>query len=447
MKPKFILSLLISFLLIQSVNAQWEIKNLNETSRYQGVIKFKNDSLGLFMGGNSTFLKSTDVGETWNLFQLKTKVVINDFQFVGDSSIFAVGNYYDANGKNISGKLIKSENLGESWDSIANIPGKQLLSLHFFDSDSGVVAGYDGIYRTTNGGISWDTVWSITQNGYKYGGLHQLNFPSTQTGYAIGQGRTLHNNPSFEEFLLKSTNAGLTWKVIDKFPQSLTTVYFIDEVVGFMGVGDGGIYKTSDGGNTWIEIPTDPYRRNSIKSIQFISEMKGFATGGVMNYLTSGGGGSNFSILKTIDGGETWASYDTLGIPLNSIWFLNDTTGFVSGDFELIMKTSGKMDELPENYPWHLIETSGIDEPGTSKSAINVYPNPTSGLLFINNNHSYKPIKSIRIINTSGQTIGIHNQISEKEFVQLNLSDQKPGIYFIKIGYSDKAEFVKIVKK
>lgn len=443
MKPKNLLLILFLFMFSYSTNAQWIIKNMSESSRYQGVIKFRNDSLGFYMGGNSTFLKSTDVGETWHLNQLKIKVSINDFQFVVDSSIFAVGNYYDANGKHVSGKIIKSENLGKDWDSIANLPGKQLLSLHSFDTDSSVVAGYNGIYRTINGGISWDTVWGITQNGYKYGGLQQLDFPTPKIGYAIGSGRTLNNNPSFEEFLLKSTNSGLTWEEIKSFSQSLISICFIDEDSGFIGLGDGGLYKTTDGGNTWAEL-SNIASGNPIKSIQFISEDTGFATGGEMNILTGGGAGSSFSILKTIDGGETWTSYDTIGIPLNAIWYLNDTTGFVSGDFELIMKTDGSIDKLPNDYPWYLIETSGIVDNETSN--IRVYPNPTNGTVFIKNIDSNRLIKSISIINTSGQTINIQNQNSEKETYQINLSDQKHGIYVIKIDFSDKTEFVKIVK-
>ncbi len=111
MKPKIIILFLISLMLFNNIEAQWIVKNLNEDQRYQGIVKFKNDSLGFYMGGNSTFLKTTDMGETWHLNQLNINVSINDFQFIGDSSIFAVGNYYNSIGQHISGKIIKSENL------------------------------------------------------------------------------------------------------------------------------------------------------------------------------------------------------------------------------------------------------------------------------------------------------------------------------------------------
>jgi photosystem II stability/assembly factor-like uncharacterized protein len=346
MKP-ILLILTISFFMLNSVHAQWTIKHFDEHSHKTGIIKFKNDSLGLFMGGfqegNTLCLKTKDVGDTWNIKHMDINVNINDFQFIGDSSIFAVGIYYIGNGENMTSKLIKSENLGESWDSISSFAGKQLNSLHFFNNDSGIVAGYDEIYRTVDAGKSWNTVWSIKQFGYKYGKLTQISFPSTEIGYAIGIGRTqIDTGPGFDFFLLKTNNSGITWVPINTFSKSLASIYFINQFTGFIGTESGVIYKTNDGGNNWTEFQLTN-SGNGIKSIQFISEMNGFATGGAMVVLTGGGESSNFFISKTLDGGETWASYDTLGIPLNSIYFVNDTLGFVSGEFELIMKSNGKI--------------------------------------------------------------------------------------------------------
>lgn len=434
-----------------SANAQWAIKHLNENSHKTGTIKFKNDSLGLFIGGfqggNHTFLKTMDVGDTWQIKHMNINVNINDFQFIGDSSVFAVGDYYTGNGENMTSKLIKSENLGESWDSISNFAGKQIHSLHFFNNDSGIVAGYDVIYRTVDAGKLWKTVWGIKQFGYKYGELKQLSFPSSEIGYAIGIGRNQNNDGSnFDYFLLKTNNSGITWNLVKTFDNPLASIYFVNLNIGFIGTESGVLYKTNDGGNSWTELQINK-SGNEIHSIQFISELKGFATGGVMRYLTDGGGSSNFFISKTTDGGETWASYDTLGIPLNSIYFINDTIGFVSGDFELIMKSNGKINKLSEDYPWHLVgNPNSIDENKFSCSRIKIYPNPTDGTLFIQNLTSNKELKSISLINTSGQTIDSRNSVSDNELIQLNLSGFKSGMYLIKTVYTDKIEFMKIIR-
>jgi photosystem II stability/assembly factor-like uncharacterized protein len=439
---KFTFLLISSILFFQPVFAQWSIKNLNENSFVDGSVKFANDSVGLFMGNNSTILKTRDIGETWIKKDLKISINIQDFRFVNDSTVLAVG--YSGNSANLTSILIKSENQGETWDSISGFPGKQLQSLWFFNSDSGMVAGYDEIYLTTDSGTSWDTAWSITGFGYQYGELRNLSFGSTEVGYATGIGRNQHNSPSFDNFILKSTDSGVTWELIKTFSgESLASIGFINADTGFVGT-NGLIYKTNDGGSNWTGIRlSDSW--NTVESIQFISEMKGFATGGAMNYLTSGAGG-HFFISATSDGGETWAVFDTTGIPLHSVYFIDDTTGFVSGDHELIMKTEDGISGLPDNYPWHLVGSMKTDEKQLTGSGIKIYPNPTNGILYIENDNPAEEIKMVSIINSSGQTIDAGNPIKYTEPVHFDLSWFQPGLYFIRIEYSGRISFMKVIK-
>ncbi len=439
---KLTLLILSIFLFIHTTNAQWTIKHLDEDSGYAGTLKFKDDSLGLFMGFGSTIYKTTDIGETWNKIPITTDVNINDFQFIGDSIVVAIGDHYPSD----ASKLIKSKNLGENWDSISTLTGKQLFSLWFFNNDSGVVAGYDGIYRTVNSGSSWDTVWSVTQFGYKFGEVRQIFFPSSDIGYAVGVGYNQSSNPSLEDFLLKSTDSGVNWDTIITFENtSLSSVFFVNQDLGFIGTESGLIFKTTDAGNTWNEKQISN-SRNDVKSIQFLSETKGFATGGTTYYLTSGGG-SNFFISKTIDGGENWISYDTTGVSLNSIYFINDTTGFVSGDNGLIMKSNGQINKLPENYPWHLVIGTGVNDNKLLNSNIKVYPNPTSGILHIQRINSNKEIEKINLINASGQMVNIGKYDTNNQLMQLNLSNLTSGIYLLKVEYLEQTETMKIIKK
>lgn len=443
---KLTLLILGIFLFIHTANAQWTIKHINESSDKMGKVKFKNDSLGLFMGFGSTMFKTTDTGDTWEKKQLNVDANINDFQFIGDSTIFAIGDRYPSNGENVTSKLIKSKDLGENWDSISTLTGKQLFSLWFFNNDSGVVAGYDGIYRTVNSGISWDTVWSVTRFGYKFGEVRQIFFPSSNIGYAIGVGYNQSSNPSLEDFLLKSTDSGVSWDTIKTFENtSLSSVFFVNQDLGFIGTESGLIFKTTDAGNTWNKKQISN-SGNDIKSIQFLSETKGFATGGTTYYLTSGGG-SNFFISKTIDGGENWISYDTTGVSLNSIYFINDTTGFVSGDYELIMKSKGQINKLPENYPWHLIKGMGVNDNKLQNFNIKIYPNPTSGILHIQCINSDKEVKKINLINASGQIVDIGKVDTKNQIIQLNLSDLISGIYLLKVEYLEHTETMKFIKK
>jgi photosystem II stability/assembly factor-like uncharacterized protein len=446
------LTLSLVLFLYNVTNAQWSIKNLNEKSYHSGIIKFKNDSLGIWMKSNcsvidgydsgSSILKTTDAGETWTTKPLNINFNFYDFQFLSDSSIFAIcfcGPYTD-NNRSI---LLKSNNLGENWDSIAIFPKQTIETLHFFNNDTGIVAGYENIYRTVDGGNSWDTIFV---SGYNYTYILHSCFPKAETGYAIGIGGSNPHKPYFDEnIFIKTEDKGATWNVVSTFANKLTSIYFINDKIGFLGAETGIAYKTTDGGLTWMESQVTNWE-NVVNSIQFVSDKIGFVT--VRHGERTGGcANSNFSISKTIDGGETWVSYDTLGISLDCIYFLNDTVGFVSGDYELIMKTKGRIDQLPDNYPWYLAKCLGVNENKSSSSNVKIFPNPTNNTFSIENMHPDTPFKIINLINSSGQTIKSINTDVTKEPFLIDLSDFKSGIYLIKIRYTDKIELIKIIKK
>lgn len=452
MRLNLLLLTLFSFGFINEINSQWTIEHLDESSSYNdNVIKFKNDSIGLFMGDNSKILKSVDAGETWNEIDIETQINVKDFQFVEDSIIYAVGDYYVGAGQNIMSKIIKSADNGDTWDSIYSFNKKQLNSIWFFNLDSGIVAGYDGIYRTRDSVNSWDTVWSITQSGYKYGTIEDISFPVPQIGYAIGEGRTQFNTSHlFDHFLLKTYNSGLTWDTIKTFPSLLTTIEFINRDTGFIATEADAmiILKTTDGGNNWNEIHVIEYNSYSIKtkSIHFISDTTGFAAGAPTAFIPEGP--TSFFISKTINGGDSWEIYDTIGIPLNSIFFINDTIGFVSGSYNLIMKSNGIINGLPEDYPWYLPGIGDyINENDMSDSHIKIYPNPTNGMIRVQQTNSSQPIKTIKLLTAAGRIINIMKPISDSELLQIDLSDFAPGMYLIQVTYSDSIELLKVLKK
>ncbi len=454
---KSILLFLISLLIINTVYAQWSIKHLNEDSENTGTIKFRNDSVGIFMGGYSTCLKTTDAGETWvkKSFNINGDLTVFDFQFVGDSSVIATGVY--SNTKILSSELIKSDDLGEHWYKISNFMEEYLQSVWFFNIDTGIIAGGEGIYKTIDAGNTWDTVWSISNN-YKYGEVKQLYFPTNETGYAIGIGRNQHNEPLFDNYLLKSYDSGAKWDTVKTFFHAeLTSLYFINQDTGFVGTNNGKILKTTDGGYNWEVMQISEWCE--IRSIQFISEMKGFAVGGEEwifvtgeNELSSNGAGGyfNFIISKTIDGGETWVSYDTIGVDLSSVYFINDSVGFVSGRYELIMKSNGKeINQLPEDYPWHLIRAggSGVAENNQITSDINVFPNPVPETLTIQFKSPGKKVRSVSLVNSTGQTIEYQSPISNSHSIKFNMLGYPQGMYLIKVEFDDKTEIAKIIKQ
>jgi len=55
-------------------------------------------------------------------------------------------------------------------------------------------------------------------------------------------------------------------------------------------------------------------------------------------------------------------------------FFINDSIGFVSGMYSLIMKSKGSIEGLPENYPWHLAIIGHSDNAEYDEALVSVYP-------------------------------------------------------------------------
>jgi uncharacterized delta-60 repeat protein len=103
---------------------------------------------------------------------------------------------------------------------------------------------------------------------------------------------------------------------------------FISDNEGWIGTDNTGqaiIYHTSDSGTTWNTINvTGAFGGTSY--LCFTSPLKGYV---VVNTVA----------LKTMDGGITWDPLQLPGIPYYAPYFLNEDTGFISGD-EVVYKTT-----------------------------------------------------------------------------------------------------------
>ena len=81
--------------------------------------------------------------------------------------------------------LYKTTNFGVTWDSVGIITGMdQSYSLHFIDENTGFSCGsYTKLYKTTNGGYNWRQ-----ENTAQFapGYLHGIYFYDHSTGWVLG---------------------------------------------------------------------------------------------------------------------------------------------------------------------------------------------------------------------------------------------------------------------
>ncbi len=362
-------------------HAQWETKNYTlQGFNSLEVIRFYDDSLGLAMGTNSSVLRTVNQGEDWETIPLPFTLTISDAQFVSEDTVFAVGYYRPSTTEPPQSTFIRSFDSGLTWDSINTLEGKQLLSMHFFNASSGLLSGFDGIYKTTDGGVSWDTVYSLANRGFYALEVNNISFIDEQTGYASLFGLyQLSHDPPRENLVLKTSDGGVTWDSIAAFDNSIYSVEFFNENIGYISE-PSKVYKTSDGGITWVEVVSNlGLYDNVMNDIQLINEEVAVLVGHPLSVPVSGSD-DGFSILKTINGGASWDIIDTIGLPLRSVHFVNDSVGFVSGWRDLIMKTNSCGGPIGDDYPWPIPNSTYSLE---KEFDLLLYPNPTNDYLNI----------------------------------------------------------------
>src|SRR3990172_3665304 len=118
--------------------------------------------------------------------------------FVNENTGFIAG--YD--------NVLKTTNSGEVWNS--NVLQGIHNSLIFVNSTTGFICSDNGkIFKTTDAGISWNELTSGTTNN-----LMRVTFLNENTGMAVG----------FKRTILKTTNSGLSWTSIIS---NLDTINFL----------------------------------------------------------------------------------------------------------------------------------------------------------------------------------------------------------------------------
>ena len=135
--------------------------------------------------------------------------------------------------------------------------------------------------------------------------------------------------------ILLSDDDGANWRQAASVPtrNTLTTVLFVDNKVGYAVGHEATILKTEDGGETWVMQYNERRGENPLFGIYFSSATQGIAVGGFS------------TVLETSDGGQSWTprsliadSYDDFH--LNGMFVGTSGAVFVPAEFGTIYRSS-----------------------------------------------------------------------------------------------------------
>ncbi len=141
--------------------------------------------------------------------------------------------------------------------------------------------------------------------------FYDLDFVDDGYGWVVG----------YSQRIYKTTDGGLTWlrQKTGAINHIYNDVCFIDTLEGWITGYPGVVYHTIDGGATWANQPI-PGTANWMYDVFFLDSLNGWVAG------------ENGEIASTTDGGLTWFS-DVTGTTerIYGLWFTSPTRGWACG--------------------------------------------------------------------------------------------------------------------
>lgn len=391
--------------------AQWQQQNSGTNANLNGL-QFISATIGFAVGDNGVILKTTDGGSNWVPQTSPTTANLLSIKFVNATTgyITAQDTFF-----------LKSSNGGNSWsieqlDTIGINPGScffcQYNLVDFYDSQNGLIVLSEGQLtnaRTTNGGVNWSMKTEGLSAAYTTG----ISWPVKDTLYILDVNRKL----------AKSVNGGNSWSETSLATGNVFfySVNFVNSKIGYVAGQRSGnnrsfINKTTDGGNSWVEVLEDSLPKKRILAMDFDASGFGFAVG-------------NGIILTTNDQGVSW-QVDSLTFPSPGQLFAVKITP--AGVFAI--GSNGKV--------FADKSVVGISKINRESVLVKVYPNPVKEKTVLVQIDNPEGEYELIIYSTMGEEVFRRYLYGLQEAISLDLT---AGLYNYTISFKNRQHHGRLV--
>jgi photosystem II stability/assembly factor-like uncharacterized protein len=283
--------ILVCFLAISSsLHAQWVEQNSGLIKNFYDI-RFLNDTVGFASGWDqfgAAVTYTINGGKSWTTSAIDSALVFGIALRDGYPAIIAG---YDAT-CNCAAIYTNFISTHSNWAKLQFPETFGFYAIDFPTPQIGFVSGYDGsIYKSTDGGINWTQLETGTTDDV----FRVMKFASPNAGFAASG-----TNYNLLDRIWRTSDGGASWEMVQDYKgtRSIGGLYFRDSLTGFMVGSDykalESVYKTADGGDTWTNVWSGPDKDIVLDGIDFANDKLGYVVG------------AKGRILKTTDGGDSW---------------------------------------------------------------------------------------------------------------------------------------------
>ncbi len=346
-----------------------------------------------------------------------------------NENVWYIGGEYGAFLKTTDGGQNFTVNNKGGWAN-RTYPG-QLINWHsnnvwWSDQDNAILVGSNaaGILKTTNGGVSFDTITVLPTGTATANGIHFVN---QSLGFVCG-------NTAWG--LWKTTDGGSTWSQLTGLTSGNYYDVYASDASNILAFSDQSrVYKSTDGGASWA-MTQFPGINSNLWDAEFVNSDTGYVIGssGLFKYTTNGGaswqgnnptdrtlytlevngtdvivgGFPSDSLYRSNNFGTTWQPINCVGSGDYFLWYTDGidkigSTIVTVGAYGTILKS------IDDGHTWVSLSHKVSDASFT----YTLYVNPASKKI-ISQGYQQTTPGSVFYSNNSGQTWNTGNFIGSE---------------------------------
>lgn len=286
------------------------------------VADFRNSSMAWIAvsdadAAKTLLFRTSDGGQTWQNTTIPTAVV-TQITFVDSQHGWVLSkNPISAPAETV--EIYSSTDGGKKWEQVsaANAsstdipppgqlpPGGTKTGLSFLDTMTGWITGsfpligYVFFYVTLDGGKTWNSQSFPFSSGQASMQIETRppTFFTAKDGILPVSFADLITGRGIATVIYVTHDKGITWQPTTPVSAARGTADFLDMQQGWVTDGNS-LYMTNNGGQRWTKLSTSANFKN-VSHLDFVSPDIGWAIGSTAN--------NSPALLKTMDGGRTWA--------------------------------------------------------------------------------------------------------------------------------------------